>query len=843
VGNWEGTNIPNTPHATQAVAAHLGITVEELEESLEVSRRKVYEARVKRVHPGLDDKILTAWNGLMIGAMAEGYRVVGDGRYLEAADRAAGFVLKQLSRADGGLLRTYRAGVAHLNAYLEDYAYLSEGLIDLYEAGGSVRWLREAERLLERTLTDFFDDETASFFNTARDHEKLIMRYQEGTDGATPAGSAVAASALARLSYHLDRTDLRHAAARAIKAHGSAIRQYPRGFAKSLCVVDFLLEGPVELALVGRESSADLDALKKEVARHYLPNRIQATLDPGAPDADQELPLFRGKGPVDGRAALYVCRDFACQEPVTDPAAVEAQLASNRSEAATATTIAIHVPGRATPDGTARYASRFGESWYGKLGSSGLTAGRVGFGGYRVRDGVLEHHEALKAALESGVNIIDTSTNYMNGGSERLIGSVLRELIDAGALGRDEVIVVSKIGYMQGENYETAVARADGGDSYPEVVQYEDGFWHCIHPEFLEDQLQRSLDRLELETLDFCLLHNPEYFLSDAARRGESLEKARTEFYRRLKEAFAYLESQVASGRVGGYGVSSNTAIAAPGEPDATSLIRMLEAAREAGGDEHHFGILQLPLNLFESGAVFERNNGDATVLEAAQAAGVAVLANRPLNAFVRGSVIRLADVTPEEASIDFEDQLGRVADLEMAYGAEIAPRIQAAPGSLDPSDYFRMAERLKETQSVVAGVAQWEQIEAQVQFTVGTIARALDRQLEGETADRWAEWRDSYLEELTELLRELRRRAAERTQERNTALKAAIDPLLPEDLRIEGLSRKALWAVASTGGVTCVLNGIRRREYVDDAIAMLDWPPAESVEGIYAAAKKMDRR
>ena len=325
-GNWEGKSIPNTPRSLEIVAEELGITAEELQLSLDEAVPKLHEARLRRVAPGLDDKILTAWNGLMITGLADGYRVLGEARYLEAAQRAADFILVTLTRADGGLLRTYRAGKAHLNAYLEDYAYLGEGLIDLYEAGGEVKYLREAERLLERVLSDFLDEESGAFYNTARDHETLIVRYRDGADGATPSSNAVAASALARLSFHLDRNDLRIAAMRAIKAYGSMIARYPRGFAESLCVVDLLLEGPVELALVGKKGTTDLEALRREVAQHYLPNSIQAIYDPTARDGAEGLPLLEGKTLVNGKAALYVCRGFACQAPLTSLAEVKSAL-------------------------------------------------------------------------------------------------------------------------------------------------------------------------------------------------------------------------------------------------------------------------------------------------------------------------------------------------------------------------------------------------------------------------------------------------------------------------------------------------------------------------------------
>ena len=242
-GNFEGHNIPNLPRPLDEVAAELGLSLDALQASLAASRARLYAARARRVAPGLDDKVLTAWNGLMIGAFAEGFRVIGDPRYLDAATRAAAFLRAQLVTADGRLLRTWRAGKAHLGAYLEDYAYLAAGLLDLYEAGGDPAHLREAERLAGRIREDFAAED-GGFYSTARGHESLILRHREGHDGATPAANAVAAHALARLSYHLDREDLREEATRALRAWGKAIARQPRAFATSLAAVDLLLDGP-----------------------------------------------------------------------------------------------------------------------------------------------------------------------------------------------------------------------------------------------------------------------------------------------------------------------------------------------------------------------------------------------------------------------------------------------------------------------------------------------------------------------------------------------------------------------------------------------------------------------
>jgi aryl-alcohol dehydrogenase-like predicted oxidoreductase len=163
------------------------------------------------------------------------------------------------------------------------------------------------------------------------------------------------------------------------------------------------------------------------------------------------------------------------------------------------------------------------------------------------------------------------------------VGSVLAELVASGEVQRNEIIVVSKIGYIQGQNLKIAEAKERTGHPYPDMVKYGDGIWHCIHPEFLADQLTSSLDRLGLTTLDICLLHNPEYFLLEARHRSVAdIQKLRTEFYDRLQRAFAYFETQVAAGRLQYYGVSSNTIASSADDPEGTSLSLMVQAAEKA---------------------------------------------------------------------------------------------------------------------------------------------------------------------------------------------------------------------------------------------------------------------
>jgi len=864
-GNWEHTSIPRTPKSIETVATELGCSPEELQCTVDRVRPLVYHARLQRVPPGLDDKIITAWNGMMIGTMAEAGRAFNHQPYIDSAICAADFLLTTLSRPDNHLWRTYRHGKAHLNACLEDYAYAAEAMLEVYETTGIERYLHEAVALGERLVKDFQDHQHGGFFTTAFDHETLILRGREGADGATPSGNAVAASVLARLSFHFDREDFRTAATNAVRAYGQQIGHIGRGFPKSLMVVDLLLRGPIELALVGGKDDTRYSQLLKAVNSCFIPYRIMAYHEDS--DVETSHPLLAGKTPVNGKAALYICKNFACQAPITDPEAVPQALQHPQSigpqtgETRQALTSA-GLPGRATPQGTGTYVANILASprttrpsahGYASLGSTGLTTSRIGFGGYRISLGVEDHRNALEKALQEGCNLIDTSTNYADGESERLVGAVVKDLIAKRFIAREEIIIVSKIGYVQGKNLARAESLEQAGKPFPEMVKYGEGIWHCLHPDFLEEQLTLSLDRLGLATLDVYLLHNPEYFLSDAKNRNLSinaiqLNDLQQEFYRRLEQAFVYFESQVATGRMQYYGVSSNACTAKPDNPEATSLSRMLEAAQaaaqQAGQPQHHFRVLQLPMNLFEAGALLTHNTGkdhSQTVLSLAREKEIAILVNRPLNAIPGkgGGMIRLADPQAEIANTNFEAQQPKVAALEHDYKQVLGPNIPQPDKGASPLDYFNWAEELKRVRPSVQNLEHWDQIESQ---TIGPhVNRAfqlLTQHFTGRKEEEkiWESWKDKYVPELIALLKIMRMEAAQKSAKKLAEIRQVIDPLLPEDKREESFSRKALWTVASTPGITSVLNGMRHPVYVDDSLTILQWEPLEHPRTIFEA-------
>ena len=298
----------------------------------------------------------------------------------------------------------------------------------------------------------------------------------------------------------------------------------------------------------------------------------------------------------------------------------------------------------ATSAGTGEYAAKHRDLVYRSFGTTGLVVSEAGFGGYRVDVSVAEHRQALEYALRSGINLIDTSANYVDGGSERLVGAVLADMIKRGEIERGQVVVVTKAGYLQGENLELSRQRKMQKRPFPDLVEYDEGLEHCIHPEFLEEQLTRSLQRLQLACIDSYLLHNPEYYLRWAARNMLDPTGAKHEFLRRIRLAFDYLESEVQAGRIGCYGISSNTFHKAATDFEYISLAEVWQIACSVS-NQHHFRVIEMPMNLLEPEALTRIQPPEGlSVLALAAEKRLAVLINRPLNAIVNDRLVRLAE-------------------------------------------------------------------------------------------------------------------------------------------------------------------------------------------------------
>ncbi len=323
-GNFEGHNILYVPNENATIAGRLGLAVEDLKAKIAAIRDRLFAVRSQRVPPGLDDKILTAWNGMMLASLAEAARVLGRADYREAAVKNADFLLRELKAADGRLLRSHKNGVSKINAYLEDYANLIDGLIELYQTTFDERWFVAARRLADHVLVHFPAPD-GGFYDTGDDHEKLIVRPRSLQDNATPSGSAMMAKQLLRLAAYTGETRYEEAARKALALLSEALRQYPQAFGEALNAVDMLVNGLNEVAVVGDPADEKTAALLAVIRQPYRPNAI-AALALQDVDGEHTIPLLNYRVKKGGEPTVYVCRNFACRLPVTTPDEVNALL-------------------------------------------------------------------------------------------------------------------------------------------------------------------------------------------------------------------------------------------------------------------------------------------------------------------------------------------------------------------------------------------------------------------------------------------------------------------------------------------------------------------------------------
>jgi uncharacterized protein YyaL (SSP411 family) len=311
-GNFEGRNILHVPGGPAAVPP----------EGLDDARRALYTYRSRRIWPGKDDKRLCSWNALMIGALAEAGGAIPCKDYLDAAVACAEFVWRDLRDEGGRLLRTYKDGRAHLAAYLEDYAYLVEALLTLYEATFDVRWFDAARETADQMIEVFADTDRGGFFTTAHDHEELVVRRKDVDDHPIPSGNSAAAFGLLRLAALTGEHDYERHAAGVFRLLHQAAASHPQALAHLLTAMDFHFAPVKEVALVGEPSGDGLGELATVVRSGFRPHVVLA----GGPEGIERPELMRERTAVDGRPAAYVCEHFSCRQPVTEPAELSAAL-------------------------------------------------------------------------------------------------------------------------------------------------------------------------------------------------------------------------------------------------------------------------------------------------------------------------------------------------------------------------------------------------------------------------------------------------------------------------------------------------------------------------------------
>ncbi|MCM2323564.1 MAG: aldo/keto reductase [Oligoflexia bacterium] len=423
----------------------------------------------------------------------------------------------------------------------------------------------------------------------------------------------------------------------------------------------------------------------------------------------------------------------------------------------------------ATPAGTRAYFSRHPSQEPRRLGKTELSVSNVGFGGYRIHDRDPVHREALRQALRSGCNLVDTSANYGDGASELLIGQVLAELFETGELRREQVVVVTKAGFLQGEN----------------LVRD------------LEDQLDRSLHRLGLASLDILLLHNPEYFLAAGGDHAE--------FYRQIGAAFAYLETQVARGRIGQYGISSNSLVGSKTDPEFTSLAALLDLPINAEKAASGFRVIQFPFNLLEAGAALEDHHDGKTLLELAASADLGTLANRPLNARLGNRLLRLAEFAvhdPELTTQRICDGIARLTELEATF----------PPGGAAPEE-FHWGHILQRNFNRLEELETWKN------FLAFRIRPALAAGRSALPEPEEQAWLTAYLTQAERLFEAITHHLENHAAVDADRVSRTLLEVVPGLSDVKTLSRKVLRIYRSFPGLHCILIGMRRPEYVHDAL------------------------
>jgi len=320
------------PKTIEQCAALKGWDLKELQQELQASRVKLLAVRNERIRPGKDDKVLVSWNALMIDALARASRVVAQPEYAIAAEKAADFILTQLSREGGRLLHTWRAGQARLDAYLDDYSYFINALVTLYEATFNERWIDHAVRLADLMLNHFEDKDRGGFFFTADDHEQLIARNKDLHDASVPSGNAMAATALLRLGKLCGKTEYLDAAARTLTVARPTMERVPTAVGQMLIALDLYLGPSSELVLI---AGTDENSNQKSIAalqEVFLPRAVTAYRNPSAMTKTAQSrpldPLFTGRETVAAEPTLYICQNFTCQAPIAGVAQIESAIAN-----------------------------------------------------------------------------------------------------------------------------------------------------------------------------------------------------------------------------------------------------------------------------------------------------------------------------------------------------------------------------------------------------------------------------------------------------------------------------------------------------------------------------------
>jgi aryl-alcohol dehydrogenase-like predicted oxidoreductase len=482
----------------------------------------------------------------------------------------------------------------------------------------------------------------------------------------------------------------------------------------------------------------------------------------------------------------------------------------------------------ATREGTLAHKEKYSDFQFNELGSTGLLVSQAGFGCFRVRKSDEFSGLALKNALQSGVNVVEIASNYADGDAEEIVGDVLEGLINDGKIDRNEVVLIAKGGYLQGKKYSDNQQRKINGNGYKEVIDFCEGFEYCIHPKFLADQITETLNNLKVDAVDGYLVHNPEHYLSWASKQPNfNLQAARRECYLRIKESFLYLEQEVVRGRIAFYGVSSRALPLPENEVEFISLEELMAIAESISAN-NNFKLVQFPMNLLETGGITNKNqsNGQST-LELAREKGLAVVINRPLNAFLGNKMTRLVDYEDfkEVTKSGVLSLVQAVAAREKVFEAAMFEQLGLVPEK--QSDLLNLMSTGKKLNTHWQNFRNFEHWRDTCnQFFTLRIKRAVEIILASPgITDQIESWLKDYLADVNKAMESLANYYKGKSSWKSKAIREMVQSADSDWANAGMMSQIAVRALRSTKGVNSVLVGMRQANYVEDVLNEIKKP------------------
>lgn len=475
------------------------------------------------------------------------------------------------------------------------------------------------------------------------------------------------------------------------------------------------------------------------------------------------------------------------------------------------------IEGYCTKEGSLEYFSRiFGSDYENATNElDEIKISRIGFGSYRVSRGNSIFASAIEKSLLNGINLIDTSSNYGDGGSESLIGDVIFNLFEKSKLKREEIFIVTKIGYIQGKNLELVESFEKEEKSFSEITYYDSNCYHCISPDFLKDQIERARKRLGLFTLDALLLHNPEYFLMDRQKHNVSQEKASEDYYDRIKRAFEFLEEMRINGIIRYYGISSNTFPSEENSYTHTSLSKVhniaLEIQKKLNLESTGFRVIQFPANLYETGFVHELNSEGASISEYAFQNSFYTLINRPLNAMKKkGGMDRLAIYSDNLDSVNLE--LKEFTKEFSFHQGEMFINL-----GIEKEDYTFLTV-LEDYKDKFVSVEHFHQT---LNYSIIPQIKKLLKRIE--TLDKKREFYENYIDLLNSGISKLESYLEAKQSARMKPLLAKLESKNTL-FKNKSLSQAAVLSLLGFKGINSILAGMRKEKYVNDILPILKY-------------------